>query len=302
MNIQWLTIRDLQYVVAVAEELHFGRAARRCAVTQPALSAQIKKLEDQLGTRLFERTQRQVLLTEPGARLVEQARIVLEEAQKIPAIARQRETPLTGPLRLGAIASVGPYLFPRLLSGIRKRFPDLELFIQEGFTDSLIHQLRQGQLDAVIASPTFDRSGLREEKLYFEAFVLAAPKGHPLMKTRRLHGQDLHAHEMVLLEDGHCLKDQTLQLCGSGRRQRAKGFQAASIETLRQMVAVGMGYTILPRLAVPEKSPPLKDLIDYRPFDESQVGRTIALYTKERFSRPSDIEALVQFIRKELEP
>jgi LysR family hydrogen peroxide-inducible transcriptional activator len=299
MNIQWMTLRDLQYVVTVAEELHFGRAAKRCAVSQPALSTQIRKLEEQLGARFFERTQRQVTLTEQGRRLVDQARLVLEEAQKIPAMVKQRETPLAGPFRLGAIASVGPYLFPHLLGAIRKAHPELELFIQEGLTDGLIQQLRNGNLDAVIASPTFDRQGLREEKIYFEPFYLAAPKGHPLAKVKRLHSEDLHAEEMVLLEDGHCMKDQTLQLCGSGRRQRAKGFQAASLETLRQMVAVGMGYTILPQLAVPEKNTPLKELIDYRPFDEKRVGRWITLYSKERFSRPSDVDALAAFLRKE---
>lgn len=294
-----MTLRDLQYVVAVSEELHFGRAAKRCAVSQPALSTQIRKLEEQLGALFFERSQRQVTLTEQGRRLVEQARLVLEEAQKIPALIKQRETPLAGPFRLGAIASVGPYLFPHILATLRKSFPDLELFIQEGLTDGLIQQLRNGNLDAVIASPTFDRHGLREEQLYFEPFLLAAPKGHPLARSRKLHGQDLHADEMVLLEDGHCMKDQTLQLCGSGRRQRSKGFQAASLETLRQMVAAGMGYTILPELAVPEKSPPLKELIDYRAFDERQVGRWITLYSKERFSRPGDIDALAEFLRQE---
>lgn len=299
MNIQWMTLRDLQYVVAVAEELHFGRAAKRCAVSQPALSTQIRKLEEQLGALFFERTQRQVTLTEQGRRLVEQARLVLEEAQKIPGLIKQRETPLTGPFRLGAIASVGPYLFPHILAALRKSFPDLELFIQEGLTDGLIQQLRNGSLDAVIASPTFDRHGLREERLYFEPFLLAAPKGHPLARSRKLHGEDLHADEMVLLEDGHCMKDQTLQLCGSGRRQRSKGFQAASVETLRQMVAAGMGYTILPELAVPEKNPPLKELVDYRGFDEGQVGRWIALYSKERFSRPSDIDAFTEFLKKQ---
>ena len=212
MNISWLTLRDLQYLVAVADHRHFGKAALACHVSQPALSAQIRKIEDVLAVQLFERSNRRVAVTSAGEAVIRQARIVLEEAEKISTLAAV-QPPLTGSLRLGAIATVGPYYLPYLLAPLRKEFPKLDLFLKEGLTDPLLEELKAGQLDAVIASDTFTDSALRIMPLFFEPFLLAVPNTNRLAVKTPLTVRDLHADEMVLLEDGHCLRNQALNFC-----------------------------------------------------------------------------------------
>lgn len=300
MNISWLTLRDLQYLAAVADEQHFGKAAIVCHVSQPALSAQIKKIEDFLGITLFERSNRRVVITSAGEKIVAQAKVVLEEAQKIVELAKGMSKPLSGNLRLGAIATLGPYFLPYLLVPIRKQYPEVKLMIKEGLTDNLISDLRTGKLDAVLAAPTFSTYGLKTFPLFIEPFILAAPKSHPLIKKSSLKAKDLNAEEMVLLEDGHCLKDQTLELCPANRRGGSRiSFQATSLETLRQLVAAGNGYTLLPQLAI-ESHSLLNNLIQYRKFNDSSMGRTIILVCRENFASIADIEALVQFIKSNL--
>jgi LysR family hydrogen peroxide-inducible transcriptional activator len=296
MNISWLTLRDLQYLVAIADIGHFGKAAAACNVSQPALSAQIRKIEDVLGGQLFERTNRRVAITHFGRKVADQARIVLEEAAKIAEMTASEQQRLAGPFRLGAIATVGPYLMPHLLSGLRKSYPKLELLLQEGLTDSLLGGLKTGKLDAVIASDTFDDSSLRTIPLYFEPFVLAVPRGHPLAKKPHLTRRDLHGEQMILLEDGHCLRDQTLNLCPANRRGQIRQFHATSLETLRYLVATGSGYTLIPRLALrPDRQ--LKSLIQYRQFDDTTVGRNVVLVCRHRFGRMTDVEELAAFIK-----
>lgn len=299
MNISALTLRDLEYIVAVATHRHFGRAAESCHVSQPALSAQVRKVEDFLRIQLFERSNRNVVVTSAGEAVAAQARIVLEEAQKIAAIAQTAGEPLAGSLRLGAIATLGPYLMPRLLGGIRKSFPKLELLMKEGLTDNLIENLRAGDLDAVLAAPTFDKGALKLIPLFHEPFVLATPKGHVLEKKQPLSPKDLRGEDMVLLEDGHCLRDQTIQLCPSNRRGTFRDFHATSLETLRHLVASGFGYSLIPQLAVGTQNE-MKNLITYRPFEGKPVGRTIVLVCRERFGRMADIDALAHFIRQNL--
>ena len=298
MNISYLTLRDLEYVVAVADCRHFGKAAESCHVSQPALSAQIKKVEDFLGLQLFERSNRNVVITPLGKLVARQARIVLEEAQKIAALAKSN-SPLSGTLRLGVIATLGPYLMPHLLGALRKQFPNLEFLLKEGITGQLVEDLRTGALDAVLAAPTFDSDGLKLIPLFREPFLLAAPKGHALASKRPLRAKDLHSEDMVLLEDGHCLRDQTIQVCPSNRRGKFREFHATSLETLRHLVATGFGYSLIPQLAVQGDSR-LKNLITYRPFEGKPVGRTIVLVCRERFGRMADIDALVNFIRENL--
>jgi len=218
MKISSLTLRDLEYLVAVANHRHFGRAAESCHVSQPALSAQIRKVEDFLGLQLFERSNRNVVITSAGDLIARQARVVLEEAEKIAALVQAEKEPLSGSLRLGAIATLGPYLMPHLLGAIRKRFPKLELLIKEGLTDPLVGDLRTGALDAILAAPTFKRDGLRLTPLFHEPFLLAAPKGHVLESKEPLRTKDLDSRYMVLLEDGHCLRNQNIQLCPSNHR------------------------------------------------------------------------------------
>jgi LysR family hydrogen peroxide-inducible transcriptional activator len=265
-------------------------------VSQPALSVQIKKMEDLLGVSLFERSNRSVVLTEVGHRIVAQAKVVLEEAAKLGAISQGAHGPLSRTLKLGAIATLGPYYIPFLLGPLKKAYPEAKLLIREGLTDELLHQLRAGTLDAVLASPPFEREGLQVIPLFVEPFVLAAPKGHVLSRKDAVRTADLKASEMVLLEDGHCLKDQTLRLCTLGRRGSVQEFQATSLETLKHLVAEGLGYTLVPLLAA-KSDPKLDQLIEYRAFSGKGIGRTISLVCRARYSGMSDIDALAQFIR-----
>jgi LysR family transcriptional regulator, hydrogen peroxide-inducible genes activator len=299
MNISALTLRDLEYLVAVADRRHFGKAAAACHVSQPALSAQIRKIEDFLGVQLFERSNRRVVITPIGEQVARQARVVLEEAGKIAMLAQETSQPLSGALRLGAIATLGPYLMPHLLAPLRKKFPKLELLMKEGLTDELIEDLRDGTLDAVLAAPTFDTDGLKVILLFDEPFLVAAPKSHAFASKATVRARDLNSEDMVLLEDGHCLRNQTVEVCPSNRRGKFREFQATSLETLRHLVASGFGYSLMPRLAV-DSNDRLKNLIAYRPFEGKPVGRTIVLAWRERFARMNDIETLAEFIRENL--
>jgi LysR family transcriptional regulator, hydrogen peroxide-inducible genes activator len=299
MNISSLTLRDLEYLVAVADRRHFGKAADACHVSQPALSAQIRKIEDFLGVQLFERSNRNVVITPIGEQVARQARIVLEEANKIATLAQETSRPLSGALRLGTIATLGPYLMPHLLAPLRKEFPKLELLMKEGLTDELIEDLRNGLLDAVLAAPTFNTEGLKLIPLFEEPFLVATPKNHAFALRAAVRPRDLNSEDMVLLEDGHCLRNQTIEVCPSNRRGKFREFQATSLETLRHLVASGFGYSLMPRLAV-DANDRLKNLITYRPFEGKPVGRTIVLVCRERFGRMNDIETLAEFIRDNL--
>jgi len=297
MNFSWLTLRDLQYLVAVAQLEHFGRAAEACNVSQPGLSAQIKKIEEQLGVSLFERTNRRMSITKIGKRVVEQAQVVLEEAEKIITLARQDSKPLAGNFRLGAIATVGPYFLPRVLGPLKKAFPELDLHLREGLTDPLLEDLRSGRLDAVLASRTFNERGFKVYPLFTEPLLLMLPKGHRLTTKKPLRIADLNAAEMTLLEDGHCLRDETIETCPQNRRGNIQEFHATSLETLRYLVANGAGYTLMPALAA-QKDP--DGLVIYRPIDTKQVSRTVVLVCRNRFTRKADVEALADFIRRNL--
>jgi LysR family hydrogen peroxide-inducible transcriptional activator len=299
MNISWLTLRDLQYLVSVADHAHFGKAAAACHVSQPTLSAQIRKIEEVLAAQLFERSNRSVAITPQGQAVVNQARLVLEEAEKIPELTRSARQPLSGSLRLGVIATVGPYLMPHLLAPMRKTFPKLELFLREGMTEELLSELKAGRLDAVIASDTFDDPTLRVIPLYFEPFVLATPSGHPLAEKPSIGRRDLNSNDMVLLEDGHCLRDQSLDICPSNRRGHIRQFHATSLETLRHLVATGSGYTLVPEMAVREDKQ-LKPLMVYRRFSEKGIGRNVILVARKRFARMNDIDTLASLIRDHL--
>ena len=298
MNISWLTLRDLEYVTAVAEHRHFGKAAQACHVSQPALSTQIRKIEQVLGVELFERTNRSVMITEVGALIADQAKVVLEEAHKLIALADPEKQPLTGTFRLGAIATLGPYLMPHLLGRLRSTYPQLSLLMKEGLTHQLIQDLKAGALDAALVSPTFQDESLKLIPLFFEPFWVAAPKDHPLLKKDRVTGRDLKPEQMVLLEDGHCLRGQTLSICPPNRKGAPQQFQATSVETLRHLVASGFGYTILPELAVNDDRR-LRKWIGYRKL-EGDAGREIVLACRKRFPRMSHITALAEFIQANL--
>ena len=299
MKISWITLRDLEYLLAVAQQRHFGKAALACHVSQPTLSTQIKKIEGFLGVEIFERTNRNVSLTELGTPIVEQARIVLEEAEKIADIAKRKSEPLTGSFRLAAIATLGPYFMPHVLAPIRKAFPQMELLLREGLTDQLLGELKKGALDAVLAARTFDESGFEVIPICEEPFLLAAPKTHPLALKTPLRTADLNVSEMVLLEDGHCLRDETLNVCPRNKRGKIRQFHATSLETLKHLVAVGAGYTLVPLLGATHDRQ-LRSLVSYRAFEGKPVGRTLVLVCRGRFARKDDVRRFGEFLKANL--
>ncbi|HEX7348042.1 MAG TPA: LysR substrate-binding domain-containing protein [Rhodanobacteraceae bacterium] len=272
-----MNLRDLHYLVALADHKHFGRAAEASFVSQPTLSTQIKKLEDELGVTLVERSPRHVLLTDAGRQIVARARDVLHEIEQIKRIADHDRDPAAGSLRLGIFPTLGPYLLPHVLATIRERFPRLELLLVEEKSPGLLQRLREGKLDvAILALPVHDDS-LHAEFLFEEPFLLASPDAHPLAARRALRLSDLEHEHLLLLEDGHCLRDQALEVCrmaGAGEKQ---GFRATSLETLRQMVAANVGVTLLPVLAV---QPPIArtDNVHVTPFRGHAPSRRIAMF------------------------
>lgn len=246
-----MNLRDLQYLVALAEHRHFGRAAEACFVSQPTLSTQIRKLEDELGVILVERTPRKVLLTEVGRDIAERAREVNNGIQQIRAVARRTLDPESGTLRLGIFPTLGPYLLPHVLPLVRTAFPRLELLLVEEKSETLLRLLHEGKLDACILALPLHEDSLHSELLFEEPFLLAASHLHPLAhKQGQLTLADLSKHNLLLLEDGHCLRDQALEVCHLAGAAERGGFRATSLETLRQMVAADVGITLLPVLAV----------------------------------------------------
>lgn len=272
-----MNLRDLEYLVAVADHRHFGRAAEACFVSQPTLSTQIKKLEAELGVELVERNPRQILLTDAGEQIVARARAILDEAKNIEGIARAARDPESGTLRLGLFPTLGPYLLPHVVPKLHARFPRLELLLVEEKTEAIVARLRDGRLDAgVLARPIHE--DFVEEPLFTEDFVLAVPCDHPLASHDGPVGTGVLAGENVLLlEEGHCLRDQALDVCELAGATERVGFRATSLETLRQMVAAGVGITLLPELAVQPPVPPSDDIAILR-FREPVPRREIAMY------------------------
>jgi LysR family transcriptional regulator, hydrogen peroxide-inducible genes activator len=275
-----MNLRDLRYLVALAEHKHFGRAAATSFVSQPTLSTQIKKLEEELGVVLVERTPRKVLLTEVGKEIAQRAREVLNEVEQIKAIARRTLDPESGTVRLGIFPTLGPYLLPHVVPRIRERFPRLELLLVEEKTDVVLKQLREGRLDAgVLALPMHDDQ-LHSEFLFEEPFLLAVPEGHALAARKSLVVSDLADQSLLLLDDGHCLRDQALQVCQLGGAGEKSGFRATSLETLRQMVAANVGITLLPALSV--KAPVARsENIHLLQFRGEAPSRRIAMFWRK---------------------
>lgn len=273
-----MNLRDLRYLVAVADHRHFGRAADACFVSQPTLSTQLKKLEQELGVELVERNPGNIMLTPAGIEVVERAREMLRDEDAIVEIARRTRDPEAGSLRIGLFPTLAPYLLPHVVPVVRELFPRLELLLVEEKTEEVLRRLREGRLDVgVLARPVHD-DHLHEEPLFSEDFVLAVPRGHPLGKGRRRPDTSVLAGEsLLLLEDGHCLREQALSVCHlSGAAERV-GFRATSLETLRQMVAAGVGITLLPALAVQPPVPPSHDVRLVR-FAHPAPHREIAMY------------------------
>ncbi len=291
-----MNLRDLRYLVALADHRHFGRAAEACFVSQPTLSTQIRKLEDELEVELFERSPRHIMLTDVGARVVERARVVLRETEQIREIARRTQDPEAGSLRLGLFPTLGPYLLPHVVQRIRASYPRLELLLVEEKTEDVLRGLREGSLDAgILALPVHDDQ-LHVEPLFDEPFVLAVPMAHPLAASDQAVAADvMEGESLLLLEDGHCLRDQALAVCHlAGAAERA-GFRATSLETLRQMVAAGVGMTLLPMLAV---RPPVPMSNDMRliPFTAPVPTRQIAMVWRKTSAFREFLPRLAQII------
>jgi LysR family hydrogen peroxide-inducible transcriptional activator len=244
-----LKLKDLRYLVAVADTRHFGRAAERCFVSQPTLSTQLKKLEEYLGVQLIERQPKRVALTAAGEEIVTRARRILEASDEVVTLARAHRDPLAGALRIAMLPTIGPYLLPRVAREITKALPRLDLRLYEYPTAAMLAKLRAGEIDLGILALPVDLDGLEARELYDEAFMVALPATHPLAKRPTIRIQDLHGETLLLLEDGHCLRDQALAVCSHASMQEKQDFRATSLETLRQMVATGAGVTLLPELA-----------------------------------------------------
>jgi LysR family hydrogen peroxide-inducible transcriptional activator len=244
-----LKLKDLKYLVAVADTLHFGQAAERCFVSQPTLSAQLKKLEEYLGVQLIERAPRQVSLTAAGTAIAARARRVVESSDEIVELARTHRDPLAGRLRVAFLPTIGPYLLPELAPRLRRALPRIEFLLYEYQTGPMLERLHANELDLGVLALPVDLDGLTAQKLYDEPFVVAMPARHALTKNAQIQVKDLQGETLLLLEEGHCLRDQALDVCGRVRVQEHQDFRGTSIETLRQMVATGAGLTLLPQSA-----------------------------------------------------
>lgn len=286
-----MNLRDLQYLVTLADTGHFGEAAERCHVSQPTLSAQIKKLEEYLGVQLFERQPRKITLTDVGRRIVERARHVTQEAEDIRELARASRDPLTGKLRVGLIPTIAPYLLPRVATRLKKKLPDLQLMLYEYQTGPLLEKLRTGELDLAILALPADTSGLETRSLFAESFVVAMPRNHSLAARKRLKPADLADQTVLLLEDGHCLRDQALEVCGNIPISEEQDFRATSLETLRQMVAAGLGITLLPRLAAEGPIAGARGL-EFRPFAPPSPSRMVGAAWRRSSTREGAIVAV----------
>jgi LysR family hydrogen peroxide-inducible transcriptional activator len=302
-----MTLTELKYIVAVAREKHFGHAAEACHVSQPTLSVAIKKLEEELEIKLFERNASEVAVTPLGEEIVRQAQTVLEQAAAIREIAKRGKDPLSGPLKLGVIYTIGPYLLPELVRQVIERTPQMPLMLQENFTVRLLEQLRLGEIDAAILAEPFPDTNLALAPLYDEPFYAAVPASHPMAAQSAVTAEELKQETMLLLGNGHCFRDHVLEVCPEFARfsNEAEGirksFEGSSLETIKHMVAAGMGVTLVPRLSVPRsalsETAQVQDFGDsayvrYLPFAGEPPTRRVVLAWRRSFTRYEAIAAL----------
>ncbi|HSQ08268.1 MAG TPA: LysR substrate-binding domain-containing protein [Chromatiaceae bacterium] len=297
-----MNLRDLKYIVAVAECRHFGRAATRCFVSQPTLSGQIKKLEDHLGVTIFERTNRSVELTPIGTTIVERARLAIEQAEAIEQLARDHQDPLAGPLRIGAIPTLSPYLMPLILVPLRRLFPQMRLVLSEEITDSLMGRLHRHEIDAALLATPVEDPDLTSIPLFDEPFWLAHPRKHPLYDKDEISAKDLEAIDLLLLAEGHCLTHQVMEVCHMAERAQTgelADLRAASLETLLQLVGAGFGCTLVPALAIRGGWMTDSGIIARR-LDLPDAGRRISLVFRRSFPRRRALEAFAGVVRDHL--
>ena len=296
-----MTLRELRYLVALADLGHFGRAAEACHASQPTLSTQLKKLEEFLGVTLFERTNKALHVTPIGEQIVAKARRILAEAESIIELGRQRVGPLTGPLNLGVIPTLSPYLLPWLLPALGDAYPDLRLIVHEDLTDHLIERLKAHKIDAALVALPIDEEEVDTLALFDEPFFFACPPGHALAKAKTVKPSDLRRERLLLLTDGHCLRDQALAVCGLAEappEDEGTDFRAASLETIRQMVAAGMGCTLLPAMALGSAE---DHRIEVRPL-AAKATRCIGLAWRRSYPKAADLNLLANVIRGNLPP
>ena len=294
-----MTLQELKYLVALADHGHFGKAAESCFITQSTLSTQIKKLEDFLGVTLFDRSLKRVTPTPIGREILQAARNIVEEAERIREVAKHAQDPMARTIHLGVIPTLGPYYLPHALTLAHKKHPGLRLLLREEMTPQILEHLVDGKLDAgLLALPVTDDS-LRVEPLFYEPFFAALPAGHALAKHAELNVSDIMSEKLLLLDEGHCLRDQALDVCGTGSRGREE-VRATSLETLRQMVGMGLGLTLLPALAVDAGPRTSKRMIETRPFKSPPPGRTIGLAWRKRAPFPETFERLAATLKASL--
>jgi LysR family hydrogen peroxide-inducible transcriptional activator len=290
-----MTLTELRYIVAVARERHFGRAAEACFVSQPTLSVSIKKLEEELDVKLFERGANEVSVTPLGEEIVRQAQQVIEQAAAIKEIAKRGKDPLAGPLRVGVIYTIGPYLLPDLVKQAIAAVPQMPLILQENFTTRLIEMLRTGELDCAILAEPFPDIGLATAPLYDEPFMVAVPRAHALARLAEVSAEELKRETMLLLGTGHCFRDHVLEVCPEYARFASdaegirKSFEGSSLETIKYMVASGMGVTVVPQLSVPAEP---QTHVSYVPFSAPVPTRRVVLVWRRTFTRYEAIAAL----------
>lgn len=294
-----MTLTELRYIVTLAREKHFRKAAEKCFVSQPTLSVAIKKLEDELKVAIFERSRTEVRVTPLGERIIEQAVRVLEEAERIRSLASEGQGEVTSPLRIGAIFTIGPYLFPHLIRHIKPIAPDMPLVLEENYTEPLRQKLRNGELDAIIVSQPFREPETDSVDLFDEFFSVLIPADHPLAQKDRITRKQLEKENILLLGKGHCFREQVLKACPTINHRAADTPltpEGTSLETLRHMVASGLGLTVVPMSAVDHKVYDTHTLV-YRPFAGKKPFRTVSIVWRSRFSRPKAIEAVIQAIQ-----
>jgi LysR family hydrogen peroxide-inducible transcriptional activator len=298
-----MTLTELKYIVAVARERHFGRAAEACFVSQPTLSVAIRKLEDELGVIIFERGGSEIGVTPVGERVVAQAHKVLQESAAIKEIARMGHDPLAGPLRVGVIYTIGPYLLPKLIPIQIQRSPQMPLILQENFTARLVELLRQGDIDCAIMALPVPDAGINTLALYDEPFMVAMPASHPWAQRQQIDAEDLKQENMLLLGSGHCFRDHVLGVCPELSRfsdapegiQRT--FEGSSLETIRHMVAAGIGLTVMPVTSLMGNENPESSLLKYVPFKAPAPERRVVLAWRKSFPRMAAIRALAGSIQ-----
>jgi len=300
-----MTLTELRYIIAVADEKHFGRAASRCFVSQPTLSIGVKRLEDELGVTLFERSKTGVHLTAVAEQLVEKARTILQEVDAFKELSDHVKDPFLAPLRLGAIYTIGPYLFPALLPALKAAEPRLKLYIEESFTGTLRQMLKKGQLDAIIVALPFTEPDVEVCELYTEPFEVLLPANHPWADEAHIPPKQLHTENVLLLGEGHCFRDQVIDACPALSRaahdRNNVVAEGSSLETLRHMVASGLGVTVLPASAAGTKSYAPGYLIT-KPFSQPEPSRTVAIAWRKQFPRTEAIDLLVDVIRTQVGP